>query len=72
VLYIFGIMLTDNEALRLTRQVQYQAWPVFILILVLFLAMGHKLYHSDYRGPASGPRGLGLWRQPGRLRPGRP
>ena len=48
VLYLFGIMLTDNEALRLTRQVQYQAWPVFILVLVLFLAMGHKLYHSDY------------------------
>jgi NADH-quinone oxidoreductase subunit J len=55
VLYLFGIMLTDNEALRLTRQVQYQAWPVFILVLVLFLAMGHKLYHSDYtvRPPAA-------------------
>jgi NADH-quinone oxidoreductase subunit J len=48
VLYLFGIMLTDNEALRLTRQVHYQAWPAFILVLVLFLAMGHKLYHSDY------------------------
>ncbi len=48
VLYIFGIMLTDNEALRLTRQVHFQAWPVFLMVLVLFLWMGHKLYHSDY------------------------
>ncbi len=48
VLYIFGIMLTDNEALRLTRQVHFQAWPVFLLVMVLFLWMGHKLYHSDY------------------------
>ena len=48
VLYLFGIMLTDNEALRLTRQTHLQAWPVFVLILVLFLAVGHKLYHSDY------------------------
>jgi NADH-quinone oxidoreductase subunit J len=48
VLYIFGIMLTDNEALRLTRQSHFQAWPVFALVLVLFLWMGHKLYHSDY------------------------
>jgi NADH:ubiquinone oxidoreductase subunit 6 (subunit J) len=28
--------------------VHYQAWPVFVLVLVLFLWMGHKLYHSDY------------------------
>ncbi len=48
VLYLFGIMLVDNEVLRLTRQVHYQAWPVFVLVLVLFLWMGHKLYHSDY------------------------
>lgn len=48
VLYIFGIMLTDSEVLRLTRQVHYQAWPVFLMILVLFLWMGHKLYTSDY------------------------
>lgn len=48
VLYVFGIMLTDNEALRLTRQVQFQAWPVFVLVLVLFLWMGHKLYRADY------------------------
>ena len=48
VLYIFGIMLTDSEVLRLTRQVHYQAWPVFLLVLVLFVWMGHKLYASDY------------------------
>ena len=48
VLYIFGIMLTDSEVLRLTRQVHYQAWPVFLLVLVLFVWMGHKLYQSDY------------------------
>ncbi len=48
VLYLFGIMLVDNDLLRLTRQVHYQAWPVFVLVLVLFLWMGHKLYHSDY------------------------
>ena len=48
VLYLFGIMLTDSEALRLTRQVHFQAWPVFLLVLVLFLWMGHKLYRSDY------------------------
>ena len=66
VLYIFGIMLTDNEALRLTRQVQYQAWPVFILVLVLFLAMGHKLYHSDYTVQPPRARGLGFGGQPGR------
>lgn len=48
VLYLFGIMLTDNEALRLTRQVQYQAWPVFLLVLALFLWMGHNLYRADY------------------------
>ncbi len=48
VLYLFGIMLTDSEALRLTRQVHFQAWPVFLLVLVLFLWMGHKLYRSEY------------------------
>jgi NADH-quinone oxidoreductase subunit J len=48
VLYVFGIMLTDNEALRLTRQVHFQAWPVFILVLILFLWMGHKLYRAEY------------------------
>jgi NADH-quinone oxidoreductase subunit J len=48
VLYIFGIMLTDREALQLTRQVHFQAWPVFVLVLILFLWMGHQLYRSDY------------------------
>jgi NADH-quinone oxidoreductase subunit J len=48
VLYIIGIMLTDSEVLRLTRQVHFQAWPVFLLVLVLFLWMGHQLYKSDY------------------------
>jgi NADH-quinone oxidoreductase subunit J len=48
VLYLFGIMLVDNQVLRLTRQVHFQAWPAFVLVLVLFLWMGHRLYHSEY------------------------
>jgi len=48
VLYLFGIMLVDNEALRLQRQVHFQAWPAFVFVLLLFLWMGHELYHSDY------------------------
>lgn len=55
VLYIFGIMLTDREALTLTRQVHYQAWPAFLLVLLLFLWMGHKLYRSDYTPQARVP-----------------
>jgi NADH-quinone oxidoreductase subunit J len=51
VLYIFGIMLTDSEAIRLTRQTHLQAWPVFVLVLVLFLGVGHKLYHAQYPAP---------------------
>jgi NADH-quinone oxidoreductase subunit J len=48
VLYLFGIMLVDNQVLRLTRQVHFQAWPAFVLVLALFLWMGHRLYHSEY------------------------
>ena len=49
VLYIIGIMFTDSEALQLQRQVHLQAWPAFVLVLALFLGVGHKLYHADYR-----------------------
>lgn len=48
VLYVIGVMLTDSEALRLTRQSHFQAWPAFFLVLALFLFAGHKLYHADY------------------------
>ncbi len=51
VLYLFGIMLVDSDVLRLSRQTHSQAWPVFILVLALFLWGGHKLYHSDYALP---------------------
>ncbi len=48
VLYILGVMFTDSDAIRLTRQTHLQAWPAFLLVLVLFLGVGHKLYRSDY------------------------
>ncbi len=28
--------------------IYHPAWPVFVFVLILFLWMGHKLYHSDY------------------------
>lgn len=52
VLYVIGVMLTDSEALRLTRQAHFQAWPAFFLVLVLFLVVGHKLYHAEYKAEA--------------------
>lgn len=55
VLYLFGIMLVDNEALRLQRQVHFQAWPSFVFVLLLFLWMGHHLYRSDYTAPPAVP-----------------
>jgi len=51
VLYLFGIMVVDSEVLRLTRQVHWQAWPVFFLVLAFFLWMGHELYHQEYEPP---------------------
>jgi NADH-quinone oxidoreductase subunit J len=51
VLYLFGIMLVDSEVLRITRQVHWQAWPVFFLILVFFVWMGRELYRSEYVAP---------------------
>jgi NADH-quinone oxidoreductase subunit J len=48
VLYIIGIMFSDSRVLHLQRQVHLQAWPAFVLVLVLFLWMGHRLYHADY------------------------
>ncbi len=48
VLYLIGVMFTDSEALRLTRQAHFQAWPAFFLVLALFLWMGHRLYRSEF------------------------
>jgi len=51
VLYLFGIMLVDSDVLRITRQVHWQAWPVFFLILVFFVWMGRELHRSEYAAP---------------------
>ncbi len=51
VLYLFGIMLVDSEVLRITRQVHWQAWPVFFLMLIFFVWMGRELYKSEYVAP---------------------
>jgi NADH-quinone oxidoreductase subunit J len=48
VLYIMGVMMTDNQALRLARQTHFQTLPVLGLVLVLFVWMGYRLYHSSY------------------------
>jgi len=49
VLYLFGIMIVDNDLLRLSRQVHNQAWIVFLIVLVVFIWAGRKLYHAQYR-----------------------
>lgn len=49
VLYLFGIMFVDAEALRAVRQTHRQAWPVFLLCLALFAVLGHHLYRSSYK-----------------------
>ena len=49
VLYVIGVMLTDSEALRLTRQAHFQAWPAFFLVLALFVVAGHYLYRAEYQ-----------------------
>ena len=49
VLYVIGVMLTDSEALRLTRQAHFQAWPAFFLVLALFAVAGHHLYRAEYK-----------------------
>ena len=55
VLYLFGIMLVDSEVIKVTRQVHWQAWPVFFMVMALFIWMGHKLYRSEYRAnPSNG------------------
>ena len=55
VLYLFGIMIVDNDLLRLSRQSHSQAWLVFLIMLVIFIWAGHKLYHADYKGPSAPP-----------------
>lgn len=48
VLYLFGIMIVDNDLLRLSRQVHHQAWIAFLIMLVIFIWAGRKLYHAQY------------------------
>ncbi len=54
VLYIMGIMFSDNEWIKITRQTHIQAPIAIILILVFFSFFGHKLYNSDYPSLSSG------------------
>ncbi|MCX7830290.1 MAG: NADH-quinone oxidoreductase subunit J [Acidobacteria bacterium] len=48
VLYLMGVMFTDNEWIKITRQTHLQAWLALVLVLVFFAYFGHKLYHSEY------------------------
>jgi len=48
VLYIMGIMFSDNEWIKITRQTHIQAPIAIIFILIFFAFFGHKLYNSDY------------------------
>lgn len=48
VLYLMGVMLTDNEWIKITRQTHIQAFFALFLILIFFAFFGHKLYHSEY------------------------
>jgi NADH-quinone oxidoreductase subunit J len=48
VLYLMGVLFTDNEWIRITRQTHLQAWLGLVMILLFFAFFGHKLYHSEY------------------------
>jgi NADH-quinone oxidoreductase subunit J len=48
VLYLMGVLFTDNEWIHITRQTHLQSWLGLVVILVFFAFFGHKLYHSDY------------------------
>lgn len=48
VLYLMGVMFTDNEWIKITRQTHLQSWLALILVLLFFGYFGHKLYHSQY------------------------
>ncbi len=52
VLYLMGVMFTDSEWIKITRQTHLQAWLALFLVLVFFGYFGHKLYHSQYPAPA--------------------
>ncbi|MFB3851295.1 MAG: NADH-quinone oxidoreductase subunit J [Acidobacteriota bacterium] len=52
VLYLMGVMFTDNEWIKITRQTHLQAWLALVLVLIFFGYFGHKLYHSEYPAPA--------------------
>ena len=48
VLYLMGVMFTDNEWIKITRQTHVQAWVALVLILAFFAFFGHKLYRAEY------------------------
>lgn len=52
VLYLMGVMFTDSEWIKITRQTHIQAWLALFLVLVFFGYFGHRLYHSQYPAPA--------------------
>jgi len=48
VLYLMGVLFTDNEWIHVTRQTHLQSWLGLAVILVFFAFFGHKLFHSEY------------------------
>ena len=48
VLYLMGVLFTDNEWIHVTRQTHLQAWIGLLVILAFFAFFGHKLFHSEY------------------------
>lgn len=48
VIYLMGIMFTDNEWIKITRQTHIQSWIALIMVLVFFYYFGNKLYESEY------------------------
>lgn len=54
VLYLMGVLFTDNEFIKITRQTHLQAWLGLVITLIFFAFVGHKLYHSEYRSYADG------------------
>lgn len=49
VLYLMGVLFTDNEWIHVTRQTHLQAWIGLVVILAFFAFFGHKLFHSEYK-----------------------
>lgn len=53
VLYLMGVMFTDNEWIKITRQTHLQAWVALVVMLLFFGYFGHKLFHSEYPEPVT-------------------